>query len=347
MADTFSWTLSELVTRFRSHVGISNATDLTDATIHKWINDYYQNYFPDEAYVDLLRGTFTQSTGITDNGEYSLAQTVLNLKKPILCNGEGIENEIELNLDAESFFRKWAISEQYVTEPSLAIGVSDVKKVKHSAFTYDISGYSYSKASSEVSLSGLSTIPQNKYGAFSFKIDSDGTITAAEADDNSTGYDTPTKAVEGLADPDGNSAYMGYVVVISTDAGGFVPNSTDLSDSAVTDYYIDGRPDLRQRPEEACIFKGYLYVRPKADDIYRISCPYLKRPSAIDTSEAPLDIQWGPAIACGAAIMYANIVMKDLDKVKELTPMHRYLMNKVSGKRRKQLTEMVVERSMF
>lgn len=344
-ADTFTWVLSEIVSRFREHVGISDTGSLADATINKWINDYYQNNFPDECHVDLLHGEHTQSTSAVDNGEYSLSQAVLTLKKPVLCNGQGIETELELSLNKEQFFREHKESEQYVTTPSLAIGVSSAAAVKHSDFSYDIGGYAYNKSSSEVSLSGLSTVPKNTYGAFSLKIDSDGDITAAEADDNATGYDTPLKAIQGLGDADGNSAFMGYVTVISTAA--FIPGTTELSAAAVTDTYTDGQPANRSRPETVCIYKGYLYVRPKANDIFRIRCPKVLRPDAIDEDGVPLDIKWGPAIACGAAILYAKIVMKDQAKVKELDPLHTYYMNQITGKDRKQLIERTVERSTF
>lgn len=345
--NTFTWVLSEIVSRFREHVGLSDTTSLATATIEKWINDYYQNYFPEEANVDLLHGFHTQSTAPTDTGRYSVGQTVLRLNPPFLWKHGDYESEIPLTMDRDKFFSGHPESEDYVTTPSLAIGSSDTAAVATGAFTYEINGYSYSKAAAETSFSGLSTVPQNKYGAFSLTIDEDGTITINEADDNSTGYDTIQEAIEGLADASSDEAYLGYVTVISTDAGGFVPGTTALSASAVTDTYTDGWPGNRGQPEEACIYAGYLYIRPRPDDIYQLRAPKISRPDALDTDDddAPLDIQWGPCIACGAAILYIKIVQKDEDRAKELLPVFNYYLGKIKDKDILQVTRSPIPRS--
>ena len=341
-ADTWTWKLSEIRNHFRNLIGENSTTNLADATCNKWINDYYQNFFPEDAGVDDLRTFYTQSTAATDNGEYALAQTDIKLEKPVTRNND----EIDIIQDANEFFKKYPENEQYITAPTLVIGTSSAAAVKHSAFTYRIGGYSYSKASSEVSLAGLSTIPQNKYGAFALKISSAGTITAAGAAANSTGYDTPALAIKGLSASGSDSAYMGYVVVISTDAGGFIPGTTLLSDAAVTDTYTDGMPSNRGIPETVCIYDGKLYVRPRADDIYQIKSLNMARPSSFDSDTAvPADARWGVAIALGSAILYLNEVMKDTDRAGEILPMFKYRINSIRGKKILQRGQQPVQRS--
>jgi len=337
-ADEFTWVMSEIVTRFKALIG---DTSVSDEDCHKNINDYFCNLFPIEADVDDLKSFFEQSTSCHDTGIYSLAQTDLKLLEPITCD----DTEISFIIDHEEFFRQYPDQEQYITAPGLAVGVDDTKKVYHADFTYKISERGYSKSSSEVTLSG-DTIPQNKYGAFSFKIDTDGTITAAEASDNATGYDTPSEAIEDLAYTDSDSAYLGYLIVISTDSGGFVPGTTALDDSAVTDYYTDGKWEHRQKPEAITIFNNQVYARPKADDIYLIKAPRIIRPSALDEG-APEDKSWGPAIALGAACFYLREITRDKDRLAEIEPGLDTRMSSIRGKQVEQMTEMQIERSFL
>lgn len=339
MADTFSWDMSEITTRFQELIGDQS---VAAATCRKHINDYYQHQFPEDADVDDLKSFFSQATSAHDDGDYDLAQTDLKLLKPVTCD----DTEIRFIIDHELFFRLYPDQEQYKTAPGLVIGTSDKAKVKHDDFTYEINGYGYEKSSSEITLSG-STIPQNKYGAFSFKIDTDGTITVAEASDNATGYDTPAKAALGLGYSDSSSAFMGYLIVMSTDSGGFVPGTTDLNDSAVTDYYTDGRFENRQKPEAITVFNNQVYARPKADDIYLIKAPSLIRPAAMEDDGSPEDIKWGPAIALGAAIYYLTEVTRDRERAEQLEPAFDTRMNSIRDKSLSQLTEQEVERSFL
>jgi hypothetical protein len=328
-ADEFTWVMSELVTRFREHTGMPNTSDMSDADVHKWINDYYRHIFPLTFDLDLLNAFFTQATAVSDSGEYSLGQTVLKIERPVTVNG----SKIRLYHD-KSFFADYPEDEQYITVPTLAIG-TDSTKVKNSAFTYDISGNSYYKASAETAFSGLSTVPQNKYGAFSLKINAAGTITIAEASDNSTGYATPGLAVAGLAVADSDSCYMGFVTVISTAATGFIPGTTALDNGSVTDTYTDGKHQNRGDPQAAFVYDEKLYVRPKADRVMQIKAPHVVRPDAIDTG-APLDVAWGPLIALGAAILQTVEENKDSQRGQELARIFKTRADSIDAKQRKQ-----------
>jgi len=337
-ADEFTWVMSEITTRFQELIG---DTSLAAATCHKHINDYYQNIFPIEADVDDLKSFFEQETSSTDSGVYSLAQTDLRLLKPVHCD----DSEIDFIIDHEEFFRKYPLNEneQFITAPTLAMG-TDTTKVLYSAFKYKIGSYGYSAASAEITMSG-DAIPQSKYGAFDFKIDTDGTITIGEATNNATGYDTAAEAINDLNHTDSDSAYLGYVTVINT-AGVFTPGTSAFDDSGVTATFTDGRWDNRQEPVAITIFNNQVYARPKADDIYLINCPRIIRPSALDTG-APDDKAWGPAIAGGAAYHYLIQITRDITRAEEIKPGVDLAMNVIRGKAVEQLTEMHIERSFL
>jgi hypothetical protein len=341
-ADEYTWKLSEIRARWRLITGIRGTGDLEDADVNKEINHYYQNEFPEKAGVDDLRTFFSGSTAVTDDGTLALAQTDIKLDEPVMRN----DDEIELFRDPGAFFIEFPFDEQeqFNTTPTLAEGSSDTTAIANSAFTYDIQGYSYSKAAAETTFpSGLSTVPQNKHGAFALKINSSGTVTITEADDNSTGYDSIALAVEDLDAMDSESCFMGFIVVSPTGSGGFVPGTTVVS-SEVT--FTDGAPELRYPPEACCIYQEKLFIRPKADDIYRIKAPRLIRPTSFASDEAvPADPKWGPAIALGSAIRYIRQVLKNKEMAADLEPELTTLLNSISSKSRNQLIGGQVERN--
>ena len=316
MADAFTWKLSEIRTRVREHIGRRDTSDVTDVELNKRINDYYVNQFPADAGVDEFNVFYTQALAATDTGIYSVGQNIDRLDEPVTLNGA----EIVLYRDREVFFGGanniflghssfniglgQYVDEEFITEPGLAIGVSDTAKVLHAAFDYNVQRFAYSKATSEVALTG-DVVPQGKYGAWSLRIDTDGTITVTAATDNVTGYDTPRKALEALTGADADSAYMGYVTVIKSD-GAFTPASTALNASNVTATFTDGQFENRDTPIAALLFGQDLYVRPKPDDIYELKAiSVADRPTAFASDDAlPADPKWGPMIALGAAILF-------------------------------------------
>ena len=297
-----TWKRSEIRDRWRELTGRTQVADISNDDVDALLNDYYVNYFPEDALVTNFDGFFTQAAIATDNGEYSLAQSIVKLMEPMTINGA----EITFHQDKNYFFQMYPDDEQYITAPSIAIGALDTTKVLNAAFTFDHQGQSYSKASQENTFVGLSTIPQNKYGAFCLKIESDGTVTIYEADDNATGYDSPGLAIAALPDADSDTAYMGYVTVINTAVAGFIPGTTDQAAGTVTATYTDGDPANRGTPSGALFIHNKLFLRPKADDTYQFqAASEMNRPSALAAdTDVPGDPKWGPAIALGAAIIY-------------------------------------------
>lgn len=329
---SLTWKFSEIRTRWREDTGRSQTSDISDNDVDDLNNDYYVNHFPNDAEVDEFNGFLEQATTADDSGEYDLSTDVDRLDDPVTVNRE----EIKLYRHREKFFQDYPEDEQFITDPTLAIS-SDTTKVAHSAFTYRIQNYTYSKAASEVDLTG-DTVPQNKYGAWLLKIDDEGTITVTAADDNGTGYDTPRLACEDLDKADGDSCFMGYVVMISTAAAGFIPATTALGDSAVTDTYTDGKWELRNVPEAILLYGTKLYARPRPNDIYEIrALTIADRPTAFaDDDAVPADPKWGPAIARGAALLYLE-ARGGQARIAELATSTKYYFDSIKSDKIKRL----------
>ena len=320
---SLTWTMTQMIARWRQDTGRTQTADISDVDVLDLINDYYVNRFPADAKVDEFDTFFTQALSATDDGIYVIDSTVDRLDDPVTINGRLIEffRDRELffgtdfvnnhhhflrgNFTVNSLHFNQFIDEQFITDPTLAKGSSNLARVLHAAFDYKIDDFSYSKATSEVALTG-GTIPQNKYGAWSLKIDEDGDITVAAASDNATGYDTPRKALEALADSDSDSAYMGYVTVIETAAAGFIPDTTSLATGGtVIATFTDGKFENRGEPLRALLYGQNLYVDPKPNDIYEFRALQIAdRPTALAAGDAVADPKHGPAIARGAAVIY-------------------------------------------
>lgn len=357
-----TWTLTELVAEWRKYTGRTTSDQISDEDVKVLINDYYVNHFPDDAEVDEFDVFYTQALSATDDGVYSIPQSVDRFDDPVTING----SQICFFRDRELFFasdphlshhhhfrhistihntltRKFE-DEQYITNPGLVIGSSDSAKVKNVAFSYSINDFSYSKAEAESDLVG-SAIPQGKYGAWSLRVDKDGTITVAAATDNATGYLTPRLALEGLTSSDSESAYMGYVTVIKSD-GAFTPATTDLGAANVTSTFTDGRFESRTFPVSALLYGQNLYVWPKPNDIYQFKALQIaQRPDElVEDTDTVDDPKWGPAVAIGAANIYL-LTNDGPDVVQDLAGLTAYFFDQIKSDKIKRLLGQTVVRT--
>ncbi len=298
-----SWTLANLRARFRHLTGRGTTGDISDADCNTYITDYLRYRFPIDVQLDRLDSEWTADATATDDGEYTVSEDVLELTEPIFAN----DSELYVYRDQQEFWRSFPSEEDWITKPTLAVGVSNAAAVKNSAFSYlGSDGRTRSKATAETALSG-DTIPQSKYGAWLLEIDDDGTIAVQDASDNATGYDSAALAIDDLPAPSSGCIVMGFVTAINS-AATFVPGTTLLSAATVTDTYTDGHPGLRGQPTSILVNRagGKAYLRPKPDDSYRIkSQASLQRPTTLTLETDTLsDEAWGPAIALGAAVDY-------------------------------------------
>jgi hypothetical protein len=339
------WTLSQITTKVRNVAGASDTNNPTDATLKEKINDYYQNIFPLQVTVAELKADFTLLTQATDDGEYTLSDSMLVIKQPLYIDGVKITFYDEGRADDfRQLYRSERSGTAYcITKPSLACGTSNPAAVANSAFSYRIQSYGYSKAAAETLLSG-STVPQSKYGAWRLEIAADGTISVVEAGSNATGYPTAAQAIEGLSSESSEKAAMGFVTAINT-SGSFVPGTTQLSSVVAT--YTDGFNSTRQRPNAALLDGRVLYLGPKPNDIYQLLAPTgIKKPAALSqTTDTPLDSRWGPLIAYGTAIQM-KLDEGDTEAAKELTGIWEHHKSLLLGKtvRQNQATRQIERR---
>ncbi|KKN19563.1 hypothetical protein LCGC14_0944490 [marine sediment metagenome] len=353
-----TWNIAGLTTRFREDTGRRQTTDISDSDIADFINDYYVNDFPSDAKVDEFDTFFTQALSATDDGEYTIDSGVDRLDDPVTINGR----EIVLSRDREEFFATHHHhhflhghfhgartnlhgqfeDEQFITNPNLVIGSSNSARVKHDSFDYEVQSKSYSKSSSEVALTG-DAVPVDTFGAWSLKVDTDGTITVTAAGANGTGYDTARMALDALGTSDADTAYMGYVTVINT-SGAFTPDTTTLDASGVTATFTDGRFENRAEPTSALLYGTQLFVRPKPNDIYQLKALQIaKRPTALSGATVIADPKHGKAIARGAAIQFLE-PRGGQKRIDDLAFTTRFMFNSIRSDKIKRLLGQEIQR---
>lgn len=126
-----------------------------------------------------------------------------------------------------------------LSSPRAAIG-STPANVANAAFDFEIAGVKYTKAAVAAGTAPTATtIPQNKYGLFGFEIGADGTIDRKDAADNATGYDTAALALAALPSASASHVLFMYVVVMRTNAAGFVGATTSFADAETTATYYN------------------------------------------------------------------------------------------------------------
>lgn len=124
---------------------------------------------------------------------------------------------------------------QVLTSPGASMGTTK-DHVANITFKYMIKNVTYTKAAVAAGTAPTATtIPQNKYGLFGFQIDAAGTVSSLDAAGNGAGtYATAAAAIAAL--PTASSAHLlfMYVVVTSTESGGFVGATTTFDATGVT-----------------------------------------------------------------------------------------------------------------
>lgn len=99
------------------------------------------------------------------------------------------------------------------------------------------------------------------------------------------------------------------------------PMTLKDSDDAITklDFYLNQAVFFELYPEDttdeeaergtpaaALLYNRTLYLRPKADEVFTFKAASKIKPDALTADTAPLNVQWGPAIAQGTAVMIKN-----------------------------------------
>jgi len=324
--------LSTLRTRWRAVTGRSSTNDIADADVNTQLNEYMQLHLPYEVDLDSIQADWTQETDAADDGEYTLSQAVLDVNEPVMCNA----SELRIYRDKEQFFRDYPLyeNEDFITPPTLVIGTTSAAKVKNSAFKYRIGDYTYSKATAETTMSG-DNVPSNHWGAWLLEIDAAGTITLTPAAANSTGYDSMKAALEALTISGASYAVMGYVLIYTTAT--FIPGTTLFSAAAVTDYFADGDPGMRNTPNACCVAGGKMWVRPLPNDIYLLRAVLsISRLTALSQDiDTVHDDVLAQLIVYGSAMQYLS-EKGESERLAELMPVYDWHKSQVDRKKLKQ-----------
>ena len=129
----------------------------------------------------------------------------------------------------------------YVNQTAgLATG-STATAVAHNEIDFVINGKGYHAEADAVgvALDGTDTTPQNQYTAFRFQIGLNGTVDCVKTADPTTGYASAVLALAALPALASDHASLGTLTVMSSDGGGFVAGTTEISTGAVTEVYAD------------------------------------------------------------------------------------------------------------
>lgn len=87
--------------------------------------------------------------------------------------------------------------------------------------------------------------------------------------------------------------------------------------------------DERGTPAAALLYNRTVHLRPKADEVFTFKAASTIKPDALTTGVAPLNVQWGPAIAQGTAVMINNRD-KDFDAAKEKAVVYQAMINVIN-----------------
>lgn len=182
--------------------------------------------------LDYVNGSFA-GTGAAINKDIGFVPSRVKIINPN-TNSEVLWTD---EMGAGRGIKKAEIVTGLLTKCQTAIG-STPANVATPAFEFQILGTKYYKAAVAAGTAPTATtIPQNKYGLFGYEIGADGTIDSKDAAGNATGYATAAAAIAALPAASASHVLIGYVVVMSTDGGGFVGATTSFADAAVTATY--------------------------------------------------------------------------------------------------------------
>ena len=155
----------------------------------------------------------------------------------VINANRGVSIEWTADMGAAAGYKQGGNVTGLISTPGCAIG-STPANVANIAFSYMLNGVRYYKAATAAGTAPTATtIPQNKYGLFGYEIGADGTIDKKDAADNATGYNTAALALAALPTASASHLLFMYVIVMRTNASGFVGATTSFADAETTVTY--------------------------------------------------------------------------------------------------------------
>lgn len=99
----------------------------------------------------------------------------------------------------------------------------------------------------------------------------------------------------------------------------------------------------RGKPIAALLYNRKVYLRPKADEVFTFKAASKIKPDALSNNDSvPLNVEWGPAIAQGTAVLIKQR-KRDLEAVGELAAVYQTMINIIN---RRDLKQMASSRAM-
>ncbi len=100
-----TWILEEIEAEVRELVGMPGTSGMTQAVMRDRINDFYQNFFPEDIDVAELESWWTFDTAIDDDCEEALPATVFTISKPTtLKDSDDAISKLKFYLNQAVFF---------------------------------------------------------------------------------------------------------------------------------------------------------------------------------------------------------------------------------------------------
>ena len=251
---TSSTLASTIITRARYYLNEATASFWADAELLDWVN---------QGTMDIVGRTrcleSSESISLAANTvEYSVTGPYLDISTVIYTDQNGVKKGLvrknpqsigHSRDNVPTWWYEWDgklgvfPALPIVTDAGLAIG-STTTNVSTVAIAYIIKDKIYTKAAVAAGTSpGTDVIPQSKYGAVAFDINTAGTITAYSAYGNSAGFTTAALAAAALPPVVDGMVRLGYVTATKSD-GTFTFGTTALNAANVTAAYTDSAPTV-------------------------------------------------------------------------------------------------------
>lgn len=96
--------------------------------------------------------------------------------------------------------------------------------------------------------------------------------------------------------------------------------------------------DERDTPQAALLYSRTVYLRPRADEVFTFKAASKIKPDALTAGAAPLNVQWGPAIAQGTAVLIKNR-LSDIEAALEKDKVYQAMITKINRRDLIQMTK--------
>ncbi|HUU16287.1 MAG TPA: hypothetical protein VMW72_03990 [Sedimentisphaerales bacterium] len=158
-----TWKLSEIRAEVRVLASIPDTTQMSNDDVDNQVNDFYQNIFPGDVFVQELESWYTFDTADDDDCEKALPASVFTIKKPMtLKDSDDAISKLKFYLDQARFFG---------IHPDDANDEDDERSTPRDALLYNRTVYLRPKADEVFTFKAASTIKPTALNAATAPLD--------------------------------------------------------------------------------------------------------------------------------------------------------------------------------